>query len=55
MPPAVGRWHPLSHASVLDTVVGRLSAAGFEVARQGLALSRNDQRMFAVLDLAARL
>lgn len=54
-PKPEGRWHPLSHAAVLDTVIKRLAAAGFEVARQRLALSRGDNRLFAVLDLAARL
>jgi hypothetical protein len=55
VPAPEGRWHPLSHGSVLDLVVKRLGVAGFEVARQRLALSRNDQRLFAVLDLASRV
>lgn len=54
-PQPQGRWHPLSHAAVIDTVVSRLGLAGFGVARQRLALSRGDQRLFAVLDLTARL
>lgn len=54
-PAAEGRWHPLSHAAVLDMVVRRLGTAGFEIAKQRLALSRGDNRLFAVIDLAARL
>jgi len=54
-PPAEGRWHPVSHGTVLTRVVETLAQAGYEVRKQSLALSRGDHRFFGTLDLAAPL
>ena len=54
-PPPEGRWYPIAHARVLDTVRGTLADAGYVVQSQKLALSRGDQRFFGVLDLATPL
>src|SRR5262245_3706555 len=54
-PPPEGRWYPVSHHQVLERVTGTLQEAGYEVQRQQLALSRNDQRFFGTLDLRTTL
>jgi hypothetical protein len=50
-PPAEGRWHPVGHARVLDTVVATLQGAGYRVRDQKLALARDSKRFFGTLDL----
>lgn len=50
-PPATATWFPIPHGQVLNTTLGTLAQAGFQVVRQRLALSRDDARFFATLDL----
>jgi hypothetical protein len=54
-PLAVGRWHPTSHATVLDSVRETLTGAGYVIRAEKYALARNDQRFFGILDLATPL
>src|SRR5947209_9955186 len=54
-PPPERRWHPVSHAQVLDTVTGTLQAAGYAVKNQKLAIARDGKRFFGTLDLATPL
>lgn len=51
VPPATTTWFPLSHGQVLTTTLDTLDRAGFEVTRTRLALSRDDSRFFATVDL----
>ncbi len=48
-------WFPVKHSLVIDTVGQSLQAAGFRVERMNFALSRNDARLFATMDLASSL
>src|ERR1700689_469930 len=50
-PPPEGRWHPISHAVVLDTVKGTLQESGYEVRAEKLAVARSGARFFGTLDL----
>ena len=54
-PPPEGRWHPVSHVRVLDTVTGTLTAAGYEIKDRKLAVAREGQRFFGTLDLSTPL
>lgn len=54
-PPPEGRWHPVPHVTVLDTVRETLRGAGYAVKAERLALARHDARFFGVLDLEAPL
>lgn len=54
-PQAEGRWHPVAHSQVLDTVVGTLTAAGYTVKSQALAIARDGKRFFGTLDLTTPL
>lgn len=54
-PPPEGRWHPVSHARVLETVTGTLQGAGYEIRDRKLAVARDGQRFFGTLDLATPL
>ena len=54
-PEPVGRWHPVSHARVLNAVRETLGAAGYLVRRQSLAVARDGARFFGTLDLATPL
>ena len=51
-PPPEGRWHPIAHDTVLDTVKETLGEAGYEVKREKLALNERGTRFFGTLDLA---
>jgi hypothetical protein len=51
-PPPEGRWHPISHGTVLDTVKETLGEAGYEVRNEKLALNGKGTRFFGTLDLA---
>src|ERR1051325_6110909 len=51
-PAPEGRWHPISHATVLDTVKETLGEAGYEVRSEKLALNAKGTRFFGTLDLA---
>src|SRR5262245_22154639 len=54
-PPPQGRWFPTAHISVVDRVRETLTAAGYTIQKQQFGLSRNDARMFGVLDLSTPL
>lgn len=54
-PEPSGRWHPTSHTQVLATVKESLSAAGYVVLKQSLAILRDGSRFFGTLDLATEL
>lgn len=54
-PAATATWFPIPHAHVLDSTLSTLTQAGFQVARSRLALSRDDARFFATLDLQTAL
>lgn len=54
-PPATATWFPIPHAQVLDATLTTLTQAGFHVNRSRLALSRDDARFFATLDLQTAL
>jgi hypothetical protein len=54
-PPPTETWYPLKHAQVLDRVVTNLDDAGFAVRRQTLALSADNHRFFATLDLITQI
>jgi hypothetical protein len=45
----------VSHIAVLDAVTETLRGAGYEIAKQSLALARGDARFFGVLDLRTPL
>jgi hypothetical protein len=51
-PPPEGRWHPISHGTVLETVKETLCEAGYEVRSEKLALNGKGTRFFGTLDLA---
>jgi hypothetical protein len=54
-PQAEGRWHPVAHAAVLDTVTTTLTGAGYAVKGQSLAIARDGKRFFGTLDLTTAL
>src|SRR3954469_1454120 len=54
-PPATDTWFPLSHGHVVRNVEKALAEAGFQVTKSQYALTRGDNRLFAVLDLASVL
>ena len=54
-PKAVGRWHPVGHAAVLDTVTSTLTGAGYTIKSQALAIARDGKRFFGTLDLSTPL
>jgi hypothetical protein len=54
-PPPEGRWHPVSHVRVLDTVKETLRGAGYTVKSEKYGLARADARFFGVLDLETPL
>lgn len=51
VPQPTATWFPIGHAQVLDATIQTLNNASFEVTRTSLALSRDDARFFATLDL----
>jgi hypothetical protein len=54
-PPPSGRWYPLSHARVADTVKSTLTEAGYEVRREQYGVMRDGSRFFGTLDLGTPL
>ena len=54
-PSPSGRWHPVAHAAVLDTVTATLTGAGYAVKGQSLAIARDGKRFFGTLDLTTPL
>lgn len=51
-PPPEGRWYPVPHYRVLESVKETLEDTGYRVEGQQLALSRENARFFGTLDLA---
>src|SRR6516164_8260834 len=54
-PPPAGRWYPLSHARVAETVKSTLTEAGYEVRREQYGVMRDGSRFFGTLDLGTPL
>jgi hypothetical protein len=54
-PPAEGRWHPVSHGTVLEAVQLTLAEAGYQVSGEKLALNREGTRFFGTLDLTSAI
>lgn len=54
-PEAVGRWHPVSHVTVLDNVKETLHGAGYVIKSEKYGLARDNARFFGVLDLETPL
>lgn len=54
-PAAEGRWHPVAHAAVLDTVTATLTSAGYVVKSQTMAVAREGKRFFGTLNLTTPL
>lgn len=50
-PPPSRRWVPIGHADAVATVQSTLAQSGFHVERERYGLSRDDARLFGVLDL----
>lgn len=54
-PPATSTWFPIKHGVVVDTVQESLIQGGFSVRNAKYAVSRNDSRLFATMDLETPL
>ena len=54
-PPPAGRHFPIDHTKVRSQVLETLDAAGFAVQREQLAIAKEGQRFFGVLDLSTRI
>ncbi len=54
-PAPQGRWHPVSHVRILDTVARTLEGAGYRIQDRKLAVAREGKRFFGTLDLATPL
>jgi hypothetical protein len=44
-------WHPISHGSLVDILMGSLDAGGYKVEKEDYALSKDRNQMFATYDL----
>lgn len=54
-PPPTQTWFPVRHSTVVESVSDLLQAGGFQIQKATYALSRQNARMFATLDLATSL
>src|SRR6266481_1598812 len=54
-PPPTQTWYPVRHSTVVESVSDLLQAGGFHIQKATYALSRQNARMFATLDLATSL
>lgn len=54
-PPPDGRWFPVAHARVAETVKATLREAGYEVRKERYGVMRDGSRFFGTLDLATPL
>ena len=54
-PPPSRRWLPIGHEQVVSTVSEALAGMGLRVERERYALSRDDARLFATLDIAVEV
>jgi len=51
-PSPEGRWFPISHNTLLDTVEGELGKLGMRIVNETFGLANNGQRMFGLLQIA---
>src|ERR1700693_3981762 len=54
-PPPTQTWYPVRHSTVVESVSDLLQAGGFQIQKATYAVSRQNARMFATLDLATSL
>src|ERR1019366_1297200 len=54
-PAPIDPWYPIGHHAVIQTVETSLFAIGVKVERSMYALSKNNERMFATLDLGMEI
>jgi hypothetical protein len=54
-PPPEGRWYPLAHARVVETVKTTLREAGYDIKKEQYGVMRDGTRFFGTLDLGAPL
>lgn len=54
-PPPQGRWYPVAHARVAETVKATLREAGYAVKKEQYGVMRDGSRFFGTLDLATPL
>ena len=54
-PPPTDTWFPLKHATVLDRVADTLVDSGYDITRQSTALTQDNHRFFATLDLRTQI
>jgi hypothetical protein len=54
-PPPQGRWFPIAHADVLETVSSLLVQAGYQIRSENFGVTPNGTRFFGTLDLATPL
>jgi hypothetical protein len=50
-PQPVGRWYPVSHARVVETVKTTLGEAGYEIRKEQFGVMRDGGRFFGTIDL----
>jgi hypothetical protein len=50
-PQPVGRWYPVSHARVVETVKTTLGEAGYEIQKEQFGVMRDGGRFFGTIDL----
>ena len=54
-PTPEGRWHPVAHTNVLETVKETLHGAGYTIRAEKYGIAREGKRFFGVLDLSTPL
>jgi hypothetical protein len=54
-PPPEGRWYPLAHSRVVETVKTTLRGAGYDIRKEQYGVMRDGTRFFGTLDLGAPL
>lgn len=54
-PPPEGRWYPVAHSRVVETVKATLRDSGYEIRKEQYGVMRDGSRFFGTLDLATPL
>src|SRR5437588_3631652 len=54
-PPPEGRWFPVSHSRVVETVKSTLREAGYDIRKEQFGVMRDGSRFFGTLDLGTPL
>jgi hypothetical protein len=54
-PAPEGRWYPVSHARVVETVKATLEEAGYDIKKEAYGVMRNGGRFFGTLDLGTSI